>query len=57
MITYASATMLIVHALKATNPNLSLRESTVMARSIVRFLKSHGYEIVKKARAVDEQSV
>jgi hypothetical protein len=49
--------MLIVHALKATNPNLSLRESTVMARSIVRFLKSHGYEIVKKARAVDEQSV
>ena len=47
MITYARATILVVHALKAANPNLSLRESAIMAKSIVRFLKSHGYEIVR----------
>jgi hypothetical protein len=49
--TQASETIIMVHALKAANPDLSLQERSVLARSIVRFLKRNGYEIVRKAQA------
>ena len=50
MVTQANETIIMANALKAANPNLSLHERSVMARSIVRFLESHGYEIVRKAQ-------
>jgi len=41
--------ILMVHALKAANPKLPLEECRVLAGSIIRFLKSQGYEIVREA--------
>jgi len=40
-------TIFMVHALKAADPKLPLKDCSILAQSIIRFLKDQGYEIAQ----------